>query len=54
MKYDHQSYACKKILTNGYPDRTQIDWEKGSLFNLRKICPIAGFVSYNLFYSLLK
>ncbi len=54
MKYDHQSYACTKILPNEYPDRTKIDWEKGSLFNLRKICPIAGFVSYNLFYSLLK
>jgi ankyrin repeat protein len=51
--YDNQFYACTNMLTT-WPNRTQIDWKKGSLFNLKRIGMFEGFVSYNLFYGLLK
>ena len=53
IKYDNQFYACNEMLEE-FPDRSQVKLEKGSLFNLRRIGPFEGFVSYNLFYGLLK
>lgn len=52
-KYDNQFYACNEMLEE-FPDRSQVELEKGSLFNLRRIGPFEGFVSYNLFHGLLK
>jgi ankyrin repeat protein len=53
IRYENQFYACNEMLEE-FPDRSQVKLEKGSLFNLRRIGPFEGFVSYNLFHGLLK
>jgi len=55
-RYEEQFYACKAVLPN-WPNRTNIDWKTGALFNLKRIgynvSYTEPYVSYNLFYRLL-
>ncbi len=55
-RYEEQFYACKAVL-KFWPNRTNIDWKTGALFNLKRIgynvSYTEPYVSYNLFYRLL-